>query len=84
MYLINNTDAPRLSFIVQTTDGSVVGRDSESSTTISIIGTLREVTCLKDIFGGNSSDYTLTLVAETTPFTKVAGPDSNLYFEIER
>ena len=76
MYLINDTDAPGLSFIVQTTDGTVVGRTSESSTTSSIIGTLRELTCLEDIFGGNSSDYSLTMVAESARFTKVSGPDS--------
>lgn len=31
--------APRITFIVQTTDGSVIGQNAETSTTISIIGT---------------------------------------------
>ena len=78
----NPTWAPRFTFILQTIDGAVINRPTDGSTTISIIGSEKNLDCLKELWPYNPSGYSILLLAENAPFSQVDSNDSTTYFPV--
>lgn len=47
-----------------------------------MIGTEKELKCLNEKLGGDSTGYTLTILAEGSQFTKVSYGDTNTHFQV--
>ena len=47
-----------------------------------MIGTEKELVCLNEKLGGDSTGYSLALVVEGTQFTQVSDADINTHFQV--
>ena len=60
----------------------MINRNSDSSTTISIIGTEKDDSCLTEHLENNTSGYSIAVARDIT-ITKVNESDSETHFAIE-